>query len=246
MALRARSVSMTIRSIALLAIIIPGCLFGASKQDAPLAVYYSIDAPHSAALLTEMQAELDRILAPADIRVDWRPLSAPRDGTENFQSVVVFRFQGSCGFSQDLTAAEMNTDVAAHSLARTDVIDGHVLPFAYVDCEKLRIFVAPALKALGHEAKEAGLGRAMARVSAHEIYHMLTGSEKHASHGIARASHTRAELTAGAFLFAPADVNWLRAWAKPADQPELAADRLPTSTPVVESGTSESFDVAGR
>jgi hypothetical protein len=62
------------------------------------------------------------------------------------------------------------------------------------------------------DSGNAALGRAMARVGAHEIYHMLTGSTNHARSGIARAEHSRTELTEASFTFAKPEEDWLRAW----------------------------------
>jgi hypothetical protein len=103
------------------------------------------------------------------------------------------------------------------------------------------------LKSPGPEDKNASLGRAIARVSAHEIYHMLTGSERHARRGIARSSHSRAELTAPRFGFAQKETDWLRAWAiKPAGQAAVAAVEVGGDTVKTDSTESESVSSAGR
>ena len=235
---------MTIRSIALLAISVPVSL-NAVNPGAPLAVYYSFDAPPSAALVTEMQAEVGRILAAAGVRVAWRAVGSPRNG-EDFQAIVVFRFRGVCSFNQDSAAYERQ-EPTGQPLAETDVADGRVLPFGAVDCDRLRRFIAPVLKSPGPEDKNAGLGRAIARVSAHEIYHMLTGSEGHARRGIARSSHSRAELTAPRFGFAQKETDWLRAWgSKPAGQPAVAAVEVGTDSVKADSTESASVSSAGR
>lgn len=203
---------MKIRSIALLAISVPACLEATSASDPRLAIYYSFDVPPSAALVTEVQTEVDRILADAGVRSAWRALESPRNG-EDFQGVVFLRFRGMCSGDQANVATGSHGDFAGQSLGHTDIEDGHVLPFGTVDCDKLRRFVAPVLNGLSDEEKNAGLGRAIARVSAHEIYHMLTGSEEHARRGIERGALSRADLIAPTFVFAEAQTRWLRAWA---------------------------------
>lgn len=203
---------MKIRSIALLAISIPACLQAAAIADTSLAIYYSFEAPPSAALVSEMQAEVARILADAGVRVAWRALELPRNG-EDFQGIVFLRFRGVCSGDQAYTEIASRPVPSGQSLGRTDIEDGHVLPFGSVDCDKLRRFVGPGLNGLPDGDKNGTLGRAIARVSAHEIYHMLTGSEEHAHRGIARASLSRADLTAPAFSFAEPQAKWLRAWA---------------------------------
>jgi hypothetical protein len=101
---------------------------------------------------------------------------------------------------------------------------------------------------MGQEDKNARLGRAIARVSAHEIYHMLTGSEEHARRGIARAKHNREELTAPTFAFAREETNWLRAWAaaNPGIQRAVAAVGPAIRMDETESSTSASGNSAGR
>jgi hypothetical protein len=236
---------MKIRLIALSAICIPVCLNAGDFSGAPLAIYYGFDAPPSGALVTEMQVEMDRIFAHGGVRLAWRALGAPRRG-EDFPGIVVFQFRGRCSFDHFPVAIERQQPVG-QPLAQTDVTNGQVLPFGAVDCDRLRNFVAPALKSLGPEEMNAGLGRAIARVAAHEIYHMLTESQAHARQGIARASHTRAELTAPTFVFAPKENQWLRSWEVSAtSRPAVEAVQLRADTPETESTVPESVGVGGR
>jgi hypothetical protein len=87
----------------------------------------------------------------------------------------------------------------------------------------------------------------MARVGAHEIYHMLTGSDSHASQGIARASHTRADLTAPTFAFAKTETNWLRGWVdKQGGRRSLAATEPGETDYVAESAAPEAAGISGR
>ena len=69
------------------------------------------------------------------------------------------------------------------SLATTTITDGQVLPFSSLNCAALTNSVSGAL------AKEAGArrdflyGRAMARVVAHEFYHVLMRTTEHGRSG---------------------------------------------------------------
>jgi hypothetical protein len=243
---RCAAESMKIRLIALSAICIPVCLNAGDLAGAPLAIYYGFDAPPSAAVVTEMQVEMDRIFADGGLRLAWRALGAPRRG-EDFPGIVVFQFRGICSFDHFPVAIELQPQPVGQPLAKTDVTNGQVLPFGAVDCDRLRIFIAPALKSLSPEEMNAGLGRAIARVAAHEIYHMLTESEGHARHGIARASHTRAELTAPTFVFAPKETQWLRSWEVSAtSRPVVEAVRLLADAPETDSPVPEPVSVGGR
>ena len=65
---------MTIRSIALSAMAVTFSLCAADLSVAPLAIYYSFDTPPSAALVTEMESEIGRILAAGQTS---QPLKSP-------------------------------------------------------------------------------------------------------------------------------------------------------------------------
>jgi hypothetical protein len=238
---------MTIRLIALLAMCVPICLRASNLPAATLGVYYSFDKPPSAAMVTEMQTEVNRILGDSTVRVAWRALHSPRNG-EDFPEVVVFQFRGACSIDRYPGANEDRAEVGG-PLGRTDVSNGQVLPFGTVDCDKLRSFLAPALTSLDLEHRNADLGRAIARVVAHEIYHMLTKSEGHAREGIARASYTRRELTAASFGCALKEANQLHAWASGTDSRSVveaaATEQTDPSEPA--SSAAESLNTtAGR
>jgi hypothetical protein len=179
-------------------------------------------------MFTAMQSELTRILAPAELNVTWRAIDNHVTDNESFPEIVVLHFRGTCLFAQDVpkgAPAPRSPIPAGLTLADTDLVDGHVLPFGEVQCDELRRFIAPAASALRHDHANALLGRAIARVGAHEIYHMLTGSSLHALSGIARAEHSRKELLAASFAFARPEQQWLRSWAqklKPPLRTEIA------------------------
>jgi hypothetical protein len=236
---------MTIRSIALSAMAVTVCLCATDLPVVPLAVYYTFDTPPSAALVTEMESEMGRILAAAGIRVAWRDVASPRNG-EDFPALVMLRFRGVCSLDQALEPIQRLDAPVGQRLAETDIADGEVLPFGAVDCESMRRYIAPALKSLGREEKNAALGRAIARVSAHEIYHMLTGSEGHARRGIARASHSREELTAPTFSFAQKETDWLRAWAKPGGRQAGTVLEQGTNSSAGGSALPDAVSLAGR
>jgi hypothetical protein len=212
---------MKIRSCALSATLVLCCLTVANLVAAslpvtdlpntPLAIYYSFDVPPPAVLFTELKAELDQILAPARLPVAWRSSDAPRNGQEDFPEIAVFSFHGRCSFDG---VADSELEPVGLALAETQISDGHVLPFGKVHCDQVRRFIEPATRSLSSEDKDAALGRALARVAAHEIYHMLTKSETHGSEGIARSRHSRADLTASTFMFAKTEINWLRTWVE--------------------------------
>ncbi|HEX3992985.1 MAG TPA: hypothetical protein VHX39_17575, partial [Acetobacteraceae bacterium] len=71
--------------------------------------------------------------------------------------------------------------------ARTWMADGDVLPFGEVDCARVVNSVRDAMSGgdLPNWADQL-LGRALGRVVAHELVHMLTRSVRHGRDGVTR------------------------------------------------------------
>ena len=142
-------------------------------EDRTLALYagpaHGLNTESSAA----MRAELQRLLTPAGIGVVWKT-TADRQNTEVFDLVAVASFDGSC------TPAGPVPPVSAVSLADTSIADGRVLPFFHVDCTRL-------IQMLGSQIDPGAFGRALARVMAHELYHIIGRTAEHQNTGIAKA-----------------------------------------------------------
>lgn len=212
---------------------------------APLGVFYSFDKSAPSALLGAMQSELARILSPSGLSADWRANDGSRDRGDDFPGIVVFRYHGQCTF---LGIAENGEETpGGEALAETDTVDGHVLPFAGVNCDRIRALIAPALKQMPASWKNEMLGRALARVTAHEIYHMLAGVRTHDDRGIFQAGHSRRDLTAASFAFAAQENNWLHSWV----QRQAPQEQVVQSSPAVASSSDdatygESDSAAGR
>ena len=187
--------SMIIRLIAL------GAWAAACACASQIGIYYSFDSTPPTASFAQLRLELNRILESTSITTEWRTIG---DGEpEEFREIFVIHFHGACTLTES-----GKKPAAGRELASTKTVNGHVLPFADVNCDLLRSYIAPVAGDSGN-----AMGRAMARVVAHELYHMLTGSNVHARSGIARAEHSRDQLTAAAFLFAKPEIEWMRAWA---------------------------------
>jgi hypothetical protein len=171
-------------------------------------LYLDFERTPSSAITQSMKAEVERILEPSGLRLDWRMLEGMRTD-ENFESVAVIRFHGDCGvYGQPVR------DHSEHefpSLASTQIVDGHVLPFTDVRCGALARYIAPLVIAPPGPEWDRILGRALGRIVAHELYHVFSGSRSHASDGVARAYHTRRDLVAKEFNFQEAESEMFRA-----------------------------------
>jgi hypothetical protein len=184
------------------------CAAASTPAPAPsIVIYYSFDSPPPSAVFMSMQAEVAKIFDAARLSVDWRQLDGR--GGEVDSELVVVRFHGSCAADGWQNASAAHSANGGYSLAASKTSDGQVLPFAEVDCGALRSY-------LGSERfadPASALGKAMARVLSHEVYHILTASTAHAHSGLARAEHSRNELTAATFAFGKTETDWLKDWS---------------------------------
>ena len=151
-----------------------------------------------------MREELQRLLRPAEIDVVWKSLS-DRRSAETFELVAVSSFEGSCSRHDAPTAPPISA-----SLADTSISDGHILPFFRVDCTHL-------LRTLGSQTEPSGLGRALARVIGHEIYHIVAKTTEHQETGLAKAVFSVRDLTSNRFD--------LDAWSLDRMRPPVVARR---------------------
>jgi hypothetical protein len=113
-------------------------------------------------------------------------------------------------------------------LGITHVSDGHVLPFVEADCGRV-LLAASRLRTRPFRISPQAFGRALARVIAHEIGHVLSGSEEHDQHGLSKPSLTAAELFLPGIAFPPAAIERILAALVP---PGLLAAAEPPIGPV--------------
>jgi hypothetical protein len=165
-----------------------------------IAVFMDFQSEPSAATVSEMEREVAAIMKPSGWQFDWRRIEEVRAG-ESFEDLVVVKFKGSCEAESAPVYNELDPNSKPQPLAHTQVADGHVLPFSDVLCDTIRDYIAPAATAGDSQKRDRLLGRAMGRVLAHEMYHMFVKTTEHGEDGVARAFHTRKDLTAREFHF---------------------------------------------
>jgi hypothetical protein len=134
---------------------------------------------------------------------DWRPLNGNRGEVSIELAVVTFR--GRCD------AAELSPRYAAvGALGWTHVSNGTILPFAEVDCARIRTFLGRGLLAITPAERDDALGRAIARVMAHELYHILAGTSNHGAWGVGKSAYTVQDLLSYEFRFEEQESRALR------------------------------------
>ena len=181
----------------------------ASATDAALVVYLRTGGGQPAAPLAEMKREVGSLMGQAGYRVEWRSLDAPRGEESDAAMLAVLELNGSCGLSAGYGAPEKALAVNT-SLATTAITDGQVMPFSALNCTALTRSVSASLSQVAGARRDFLYGRAMARVVAHELYHVLMRTAEHARGGVARSCFTTGDLLTERFEFEGATLARLR------------------------------------
>ena len=153
-------------------------------------------------VLNAMEREVESLVAPSSIRVAW---ISNTNGAQVYEHVAVIRLRGNCRGDAPLSTPVRAQGNTAEPLGQTQVSDGKVLPFATVRCDAVRNLIARELVFRPSYEREDVFGRALGRVVAHELYHVLLRTTSHGTTGLARPVQTSADLVADRDSFAPAD-----------------------------------------
>ena len=168
-----------------------------------------------------LQVELSRLLEPAGLPVNLKTPSEQRLG-EDFSKLVVAKLHGNC--VAEPLAGTATSLFEPRSLASTAISDGAILPFATVECDNLRRALSPALLAAKKSFREEMFGRAVGRVLAHEIYHMLVQTRQHRGEGISKSCFSLADLAAPNFAFDTVTLAQLKPTPKEIDNLEAEGE----------------------
>lgn len=148
-----------------------------------------------------MKNELEVILKDSGIRIDWRN-HADLVASESFANLVVARFRGKCRVEP---AAWLIDERGP--LGSTYTSDGSMLSFSEIECDKVRSSLRGSMWGGDYSRSDRLFGRALARVLAHELYHMLTGSQSHADSGVARRALSGSDLLSDRLLLTRAELD---------------------------------------
>ena len=181
----------------------------AGATDATLVVYLRTGGSQPAAPLAEMKREVGSLMSQAGYRVEWRSLDSPRGLDGDASMLAVLELNGTCGLAAGYGAPERQLATNT-SLATTSITDGRVMPFSSLNCTALTRNVSAALGQDAGARRDFLYGRAMARVVAHELYHVLMRSAEHARAGVARSCFSTADLLTERFEFEGATLARLR------------------------------------
>ncbi|MCL4841921.1 MAG: hypothetical protein KJZ79_08780 [Bryobacteraceae bacterium] len=192
----------------LLAVLSPAA---AQSPERSLSVIVNAAQPLPAPVMREMRIEMDRLLLAAGIPVDFRLRSEVRLGDQLDQPVLA-TFKGRCALDP---APRPPVDPVDPALAFAHVTDGQIQPFAVVLCDRVAAAIRPAMWGSDFRRADLLLGRALARVLAHEIFHILGKEHNHSAEGLFKHALSGRDLIAESLDFHPRDLQRLRASSQP-------------------------------
>jgi hypothetical protein len=148
----------------------------------------------------EMKRETQAIVKNSGLHLDWQLRSEV--GQKSFSDLVVVHFKGRCLFQP----APYLYDERG-PLAFTYSTNGEVMPYSEVSCDKITATMRPAMHGSQFANGDVLLGRALGRVVAHELMHMLTRSGVHGRDGVGKASLSGRQLIGSELPLERADID---------------------------------------
>jgi hypothetical protein len=156
------------------------------------------DGRYSRVAIREMGREAAQILKKSGVSLLWH-LGVPPQGVNG--RLVVVKLVGHCdmdGSSAFLTSGPLGWSHEAN---------GVILPFSDLACDNIRGAVHSALLPWNQLRGNLLLGRAMGRVLAHELYHIVADTAIHGEDGVAQPALSARELTSNQLELQPSDVE---------------------------------------
>lgn len=190
------------RLTALMFAALPALFAGSVKPSTNLTIVLDFKGPHSPQSDAAMKQETQVILKDAGVHLDWK--SREEAAKTASDDLVVVRFNGTCR----LPPAPLYDELGP--LASTYETDGEIQPFSEVSCDRVGSFVRSGLRPGDLKKGDLLLGRALGRVVAHELVHMLTGIKDHSKEGVFKPGLTVQQLVAGELPLSFGDIQRLR------------------------------------
>ena len=147
--------------------------------------------------LAAMKKEINTVLSgrtakPVQVDLKFKSEMKPR---ENFDDVVLVKMKGTCKMENFAPLFDERGPYAW-----THTVDGEILPFSEVACDRVRRAVADAMWGGERRYKETLFGRALGRILAHELMHILNHERDHDHAGFFKRALSPRELIDQKFL----------------------------------------------
>jgi hypothetical protein len=179
---------MLLRIASLVVLSVSACLHAET-----LGVYLDNPLPEPAA--ASFREELRNLLKETGVSIELRSLKDRRAG-ESFDRLLVVELSGSCDVFDEAAPLKKRSP-----LASTQAEGNRILPYTELFCGRIRGLLAAALEREPLYRRHTLLGRALARVLGHEIYHFLAQEKTHALSGVAKDCLAGHDLLGESFAF---------------------------------------------
>jgi hypothetical protein len=164
-----------------------GTIGPAAAQPTELTIVLDFEGPPSEESLGEMKRELASIMRGSGLVFDWRLRSEIKGSS--FSDLILVKMKGHCGMEPSQPVPGLREPLAsAHRSGEM------VLPFADVHCDAVSFLVRSAAEAGGRKESNLLLGRALGRVLAHELCHILGNTFAHGDSGVSQTSLSGEQL----------------------------------------------------
>ena len=172
-------------------------------SGADVTVIVNFKGTYSAPAIKAMEREVEVIMKSTGVTLAWRSRSEASDTT--FNDLVVMTFKGSCVFNP---MPILYDELGPYAITRTT--GGEVQPFGEVDCDHVASSLRTAMTGDDFSKADMLLGRALGRVVAHELVHMLTKSKQHGREGVEKAALSARQLISESLPLSALDVDRLQ------------------------------------
>ncbi len=183
--------------------LLPVCALLYSARAADVTVVTDFDGPRSDRAVQQMKSETEQIFKSASVHLDWRERGEL--GQKSYDNLVIVRFKGKCVLEPvPILYDERGPFAFSYSS------DGDVLPFSEVECDRVTATVHSAMWGDDFARPDYVMGRALGRVLAHELVHILTRSAAHGNEGVTQPALSGRDLIGAPLRLSRTDVERLR------------------------------------
>jgi hypothetical protein len=168
-----------------------------------ITIVLDFQGPRNEQSVTEMKREFAGIMKNSALTFEWK--SRTEAEHSGFTNLVVVRFRGTCV----LRPIPYLYDERG-PMAFTYSTEGEVQPFSEVECDQVTRVVRSAMSGADFANADLLMGRALGRVLAHEIVHILTKSGVHGRDGVAKTALSGHQLIAEELRLEPEDLDRIR------------------------------------
>jgi hypothetical protein len=158
-----------------------------AHPSSEVTVVLQFEKPYSEQSIREMKIEAQSLITDPRVKLSWR-LASELSASDAFARMIVVRLRGSCEIDQPAPPlAAQNVP-----LAYTYFSAGEPMPFSDIECDRIR----SSLRSAPGGRSDLVFGRALGRVLAHELHHILAKTRAHTQTGCTRKSLSTVDLIA--------------------------------------------------